>query len=227
MSEDKTRETEIRETPEGLRFVINWYMDEDGDTSWLGEFTDDLNQEWVIDRQQGILYGAYTGEIDEETGEEPREEFKTGIHDYADRNSFRGWKPGDNHCPPGKDWKRPLTKEDVDWLAEHGHETPETADLEAILADYQTMVQLNRGSIWFEGYVVEMFYAGQLLDHDSCWGFLEIDEAYRKETIDTSIDEMQKRSAETLQLAITRHEKHVSELREILAKLEKRGDPAP
>lgn len=241
----KSQKTEYREEG-GYRFRINWYYDEDGDYSWLGDYQrNDNGEEWLVDRKLDILYGEYQYGIcihcgrddcqtqvrgtwvcddchwtldeytsDDELEEVGRKEYETIAHCWYDSNSYRYWKPSENHCPPEHDDVRPYEKWRQDWLDKHGWGSVTEANIHAMLEDHETVEDLSKGHIWFEGYVVTMYKDGIELEEDSCWGFLDVDDKYREETIQDAISELLARAKGAIQREIERRELQIKVLRD-------------
>lgn len=237
---DKSRDTEVRKI-DGYKFVINWYYDYDGDTDWLGEFCNDDNSEWIVDRRNGVLLGEWqrgdcihcgdecdtqvlgkwlcvycydhvympVGNADlDEIG---RKEYDTLCSSHYARG-YEFWKPSDNHCPPEQGDVRPYQQWQQAWCDRLGVNSITEANIQCILEDHRIIEDLCKGNIWFEGYVVTMYKNGIELDDSSCWGFLDVDEAYREETISDVINSMLRHAKELEQKKIAELQAEINNL---------------
>jgi hypothetical protein len=238
-------ETDEREVS-GFRFVINWYFDDDGDISWMGEFqSNDNGEEWLIDRQRDVLLGEWeTGACfhcgkntdtrikdfwccgncydDHEDYESedfdvaPRKEYDTLVTSDYSRNSYRYWVPSSNHCPPNRNDVRPYEKYMQEWIDRLKVDSITEANIQCILEDHKIVEDLNKGLIWFEWYECTM-YAGEIeIDSTSLSGILDIDEADRDTYFTEAIDGLLSNNKEEVQARITERELEIERLKKHL-----------
>jgi hypothetical protein len=142
-----------------------------------------------------------------------RKEYDTLATSHCERNSYRYWKPSTNHCPPEHNDIRPYTQSNQAWLDRLGVESLTDANIHCMFEDHKVIEDINKGAIWFEGYVVTMYKNGTELDEASCWGFLGVDDADREEATNDAIEDLLYRAAESVQKAIEKRENEIEALR--------------
>lgn len=163
-------------------------IDDMSDLSWLGEFVD-KPEPFVIDRQQGILYGDYVEEPEEPWEPEPDDFDSSEDYDKAMQEYESAL---DEYDKAWGEWDKDFGLKRLDstlgcTMGRNGYRyfKPEnTEDQEYMIQDWKRVEEFNRGSVVMLRLIVSIGFNGYTVGSASLWG-IESDssDAYCLQTI--------------------------------------------
>lgn len=211
---DKPFKSETR-TAGPLRFLIEWFYDVDGDTSWLGEPTSKPN--W-----DGAVYDLWTDHLKigdtwyDENGRALTESDYEELEAHGDSRKHR-YVDGFQHSGTAGAFAGCDTKQCQEAIDKYG--SLDQANRSYIFADVKRLKAYWSNHWWMTGCRVTLTVDGEELAQYSLWGIeSDSDDAYTKEVEAEQISECKAQALSSLPMTVERLNKLIHVLVELAPK---------
>ncbi len=167
-----------------IKIVVKWVADYDGDTSWLGKYSDKPGA-WTVDRKRGILYGDahwfvknVRGANKAQAMADRYEELGYEVELTSPTERADGYKRAwqvyvSGYKPLRTDLSTRYDRNEYRYFhppVENYEGIPEQEKAGYCVQDYERMTEYNMGSWSFMGCVATLTLNGEEIGHSSVWG---------------------------------------------------------